>query len=217
MPTYSVFLGIKESGNRVRCNQLGADLDDRWPTSLTCVIAWKKSHPSGNLLSLIYLSISTGIEMARSYTPICSSLAGPEEEGEKSGRQLYLMMKIYADGVLTPTLNTLQPGGCDQGAVKWKSMIDCLWNVVLLCKERSVQKEQLNSFIPRKTLIDSIHRWCCVGVSTRGHLRAFLQRLLLLWTTVAGGGGDRVHADGASAQTIPPRSRERLRPLVVLQ
>lgn len=48
--------------------------------------------------------------MARSYTPVCSSLADPEEEEEKAGRRLYLMLKIYADGVLTPTLDAMQTG-----------------------------------------------------------------------------------------------------------
>lgn len=73
--------------------------------------------------------------MARSYTPVSSSLTEPEEEEEKSGGRIYLMLKIYPDGVITPTLGALELG--ESNAIfqicELYTGVSCLARIVANC------------------------------------------------------------------------------------
>jgi len=54
----------------------------------------------------------TGTDVVHCYTVIAPSLLGdhPNEQQVNDGRALFMMIKIYRDGVLTPVIGQLRPG-----------------------------------------------------------------------------------------------------------
>ncbi|CAG0884392.1 unnamed protein product, partial [Darwinula stevensoni] len=57
----------------------------------------------------IRLHISEGVDVVRSYTPVASGLEDLEEKSVDGGH-IYLLVKIYQEGALTPQLDALQVG-----------------------------------------------------------------------------------------------------------
>lgn len=49
------------------------------------------------------------MKIARSYTAVIKSLSS-ENQDEREGSIVYLMIKIYPDGALTPWIGNLSPG-----------------------------------------------------------------------------------------------------------
>ena len=56
---------------------------------------------------IVYFS---GMKISRPYTVVLPSLQISATEREYDGRRLYLMIKIYPDGTLTPTLTSVVAG-----------------------------------------------------------------------------------------------------------
>jgi hypothetical protein len=50
-----------------------------------------------------------GMEITRSYTAVIKSLSADNQD-DREGRVVYLMIKIYKDGALTPWIGTLSQG-----------------------------------------------------------------------------------------------------------
>lgn len=70
----------------------------------------------------------SGMEITRSYTAVIKSLF-PDNQDERLGHVIYLMIKFYNDGALTPWIGTLAPGdGIDisypEGVFKEESLTD---------------------------------------------------------------------------------------------
>ena len=59
----------------------------------------------------------TGTDVVHCYTVIAPSLLGdhPNEQKVRDGRALFMMIKIYRDGVLTPVIGQLRPGTLSLG------------------------------------------------------------------------------------------------------
>ena len=52
-----------------------------------------------------------GMEVARSYTAVLPSLDKDQQDPEvEQGRSIYLMIKIYPNGAVTPFIGTLNAG-----------------------------------------------------------------------------------------------------------
>ena len=54
----------------------------------------------------------TGTDLVHCYTVIAPSLMGDHADEQKvaGGRALFMMIKIYRDGMLTPLIGQLRPG-----------------------------------------------------------------------------------------------------------
>ena len=57
-----------------------------------------------------YSLISIGMEITRSYTVALASLQVDPCEREWDGRRFFLMIKIYPEGTVTPSLQSLVSG-----------------------------------------------------------------------------------------------------------
>ena len=62
------------------------------------------------LLCLFLISDATGMQISRPYTVVLPSLQVDPSEREFDGRRFYLMIKLYPEGTLTPTLNPVVAG-----------------------------------------------------------------------------------------------------------
>ena len=51
-----------------------------------------------------------GMEVVRSYTAVLPTLTGEQDVRVKAGTVIYLMIKIYKNGALTPWIDSLKKG-----------------------------------------------------------------------------------------------------------
>ena len=51
-----------------------------------------------------------GMEVVRSYTAVLPTLTGEQDVRVKAGKVIYLMIKIYKNGALTPWIDSLKKG-----------------------------------------------------------------------------------------------------------
>ena len=59
---------------------------------------------------IVLFTVIAGMQISRPYTVVLPSLQVGPTEREYDGRRFYLMIKIYPDGTLTPTLPSLVAG-----------------------------------------------------------------------------------------------------------
>ena len=62
------------------------------------------------LRGLFVLSGTAGMQISRPYTVVLPSLQVDPSEREYDGKRFHLMIKLYPDGTLTPTLNSVEAG-----------------------------------------------------------------------------------------------------------
>lgn len=67
----------------------------------------------GNALILFsspHVDLVSGMEVVRSYTAVTATLTGEQDPRVKDGSVIYLMIKIYKNGALTPWIDSLSKG-----------------------------------------------------------------------------------------------------------
>ena len=57
-----------------------------------------------------FFSVTIGMQISRPYTVVLPSLQVDPSEREYDGKRFYLMIKLYPEGTLTPTLNPVVAG-----------------------------------------------------------------------------------------------------------
>ena len=63
-----------------------------------------------NVFFFLFFSCSVGMQISRPYTVVLPSLQMDPSEREYDGKRFHLMIKLYPDGTLTPTLNAVGAG-----------------------------------------------------------------------------------------------------------
>lgn len=62
------------------------------------------------LFSSLHVHLVSGMEVVRSYTAVTATLTGEQDPRVKDGSVIYLMIKIYKNGALTPWIDSLSKG-----------------------------------------------------------------------------------------------------------
>lgn len=62
------------------------------------------------LFSSPHVDLVSGMEVVRSYTAVTPTLTGEQDPRVKVGSVIYLMIKIYKNGALTPWIDSLSKG-----------------------------------------------------------------------------------------------------------
>lgn len=62
------------------------------------------------LFSSPHVHLVSGMEVVRSYTAVTPTLTGEQDPRVKNGSVIYLMIKIYKNGALTPWIDSLSKG-----------------------------------------------------------------------------------------------------------
>lgn len=62
------------------------------------------------LFSSPHVDLVSGMEVVRSYTAVTPTLTGEQDQRVKDGSVIYLMIKIYKNGALTPWIDSLSKG-----------------------------------------------------------------------------------------------------------
>lgn len=62
------------------------------------------------LFSSPHVHLVSGMEVVRSYTAVTATLTGEQDPRVKDGSVIYLMIKIYKNGALTPWIDSLSKG-----------------------------------------------------------------------------------------------------------
>ena len=88
-------------------------------TIMTCFPCQTAIYLSANEISIklnyhcskmFLFSRSVGMQISRPYTVVLPSLQVDPSEREYDGKRFHLMVKLYPDGTLTPTLNAVRAG-----------------------------------------------------------------------------------------------------------
>ncbi|XP_067841044.1 cytochrome b5 reductase 4 isoform X2 [Heptranchias perlo] len=95
-----------------KCNLL-SKMDITYDTRLLCFQLPPGCHMTIPVGQHIYLKSSIqDVEVVRPYTPVLPSLYPEPKDDSHACTNIYLMMKIYPDGLLTPLIDKLQIGDC---------------------------------------------------------------------------------------------------------